>query len=48
MELVGAHSSEFILISADFYKLSSLHILDLFNIAPLSLRCAMTQPTGYV
>lgn len=25
MELVGAHRAEFILVSADFYKLSSLH-----------------------
>lgn len=46
MELVGAHGSEFILISADFYKLSSPHRLDLFLMASLSLHCLVTQPGG--
>lgn len=36
MELVGAHRSEFILVSADFYKLSLLHMLDLLQVAPHS------------
>lgn len=33
MELIGAHRSEFILLSADFYKLSSLHMLDRLCVA---------------
>lgn len=36
MELVRAHRSEFIFLSADFYKLSSLYLLDLLHIAPPS------------